>query len=263
MNQRSRDYLHSRGITDEAIEMYRIEGDDRKIIIPVKGFNKYRTYPEKNYFYDKGFSAALFGIEQIGSSRWCVLTEGELDALRLASLGIPAVSGSGGAKTFKDEWISELPQYVFICYDTDDVGVEAAKKIHWKIPNSRVVKLPVGKDVTEYLTLHSKEDFELLLTQSVMIQMPLEEPPVFRKTTARTNAELEEIKKIPISDYIKFTHGKAKCVFHSETNPSMQFYPKDNRVFCFSCGKGGDIVDVIQAMQGVDFKDAVKFLTGK
>ena len=69
MNQNFREYLHGRGITDQAIDRYGVTGTDTKIIIPIQGFNKYRTYPQKQYFYDKGFTAALFGLEQL-TGKW-------------------------------------------------------------------------------------------------------------------------------------------------------------------------------------------------
>lgn len=263
MTKSSRAYLNARGITDAVIERYRIGGDEEKIIIPVQGFNKYRTFPKKQYFYDKGFNAALFGLEQLEGSLWCVLTEGELDALRLASVGIPAVSGSGGAKTFKDEWVEQLPKHVFICYDTDAPGIEGANNAHWKIPGSRIVQLPQEfKDVTDYMQEHTKDDFEELIKKSIVVPPPPPPAPTFRRTVARDDAELDDIKRIPITDYVKFVNGKAKCLWHRDGTPSMHYYRKENRVYCFGCGVGGDIVDVIQAQKGVSFREAINILRG-
>lgn len=259
MNPEAKKYLNGRGITDETIERYRISGDNEKIIIPINGFNKYRTYPVKRYFYDKGFTAALFGVEQLGESPWCVLTEGELDALRLASEGVPAISGTGGAGTFKDEWISELPTLVFICYDTDKVGKDNALKVHWKTQGSRIVDLPAGKDVSEYLINHTKEQFLSLLQKARVEVKPL---PVFhlRKMKSRMGTSLERAKQYPIEELIKFDRQRnAKCIWHNEKTASMHLY-SDNHVYCFGCSKGDDAVGVFQTLHNLSFDEAVNRL---
>lgn len=255
MTQPFRTYLHSRGITDEAIERYGISGTDDKVIIPVQGFNKYRTFPTKRYFYDKGFKAALFGLQQLGGSKWCVLTEGELDALRLASEGLPAVSGTGGAGTFKDEWVSQLPEFVFICYDTDEAGKSNARKVHWAIPKSRIVELPEGKDVTEYMATHTKEDFEELIKQATVEPKP---PPVV--TFRRAQSRIPKGKNVPITNFIKFTNSKAKCIWHKDDTPSLHYYPKTNTVYCFGCDKSADVISVVMQLHGLSFTEAVKKL---
>lgn len=256
MNPEARKYLNSRGISDEVISRYRIGGDKDKIILPVKGFNKYRTYPNKKYFYDKGFTANLFGTEHLVGSPWCVLTEGEMDTLRLASEGIPAVSGTGGAGTFKDEWISELPALVFICYDTDKVGKDNAKKVHWRIAGSRIIDLPEGKDITDYFQNHTKEQFLLLMQNARTEPKPL---PVFlsRSTKSRKGTRIEKAKQYPIEELLKFNHQrKTKCIWHEEKTPSMHLYP-DNHVYCFGCSKGADVIGVYQTLYGVSFEEAV------
>lgn len=72
--------------------------------------------------------------------------------------------------------------------------------------------------------------------------------------------EIEKIKQIPISSFIEFNRGVACCVFHEEKTPSMKYYQKDNRVYCFGCHKGGDVIDVTMATQKNSFKEAIAFL---
>ena len=71
---------------------------------------------------------------------------------------------------------------------------------------------------------------------------------------------IADIKKIPIESLIEFNRsGFAPCVFHNEKTPSMKYYRDDNRVYCFGCGKGGDILDVYQALHNIsDVKEAIK-----
>ena len=71
---------------------------------------------------------------------------------------------------------------------------------------------------------------------------------------------IERAKKVPITSLIEVRKdGKARCVWHSERTPSMHVY-KNNKAHCFGCGKRGDVVDVFQALNGVDFKTAVTSL---
>jgi DNA primase len=77
-------------------------------------------------------------------------------------------------------------------------------------------------------------------------------------------SDLESIRKIPITNYIDFKGGVACCIFHSERNPSMYYNdfnsPYPNTVKCYSCGKFGDVIDVVMETQNVDFKNAIQLL---
>ena len=54
--------------------------------------------------------------------------------------------------------------------------------------------------------------------------------------------------------------GFIRCVFHKEKTASMKVYPES--VYCFGCGKSGDVFAVVQTLDGVDFKTAFKKLGG-
>ncbi|MDR0326569.1 MAG: hypothetical protein LBI19_10825 [Oscillospiraceae bacterium] len=53
-------------------------------------------------------------------------------------------------------------------------------------------------------------------------------------------------------------HGKALCFAHAEKTPSLSF--KGNRWHCFGCGAGGDVVDMVAAIQGITGLEAAKQL---
>lgn len=56
---------------------------------------------------------------------------------------------------------------------------------------------------------------------------------------------------------------KGKSPFTSEKTPSFYVSPERGMYYCFSTSQGGDIFTFIQAMEGVDFKGALKILAEK
>lgn len=50
------------------------------------------------------------------------------------------------------------------------------------------------------------------------------------------------------------------CPLHEERRASFFIYPDTNSFFCFSCQKGGSVINLIMELHGVDFKDAVLVL---
>ncbi|CAB1065845.1 DNA primase DnaG [Olavius sp. associated proteobacterium Delta 1] len=52
------------------------------------------------------------------------------------------------------------------------------------------------------------------------------------------------------------------CPFHHDKNPSFSVTPSRNEWHCFGCGKGGDVIRFVELFDQVDFKEAVKRLSG-
>lgn len=85
------------------------------------------------------------------------------------------------------------------------------------------------------------------------------------KVSVKDTETLQDLKKIPITNFVDFKRNLAHCVFHSDKTPSMIYNDFDhstlpNTVKCFSCGKFGTVIDVIMATRNVSFKEAVKIL---
>lgn len=142
---------------------------DTQIVIPIKDkegkvlFNKYRNLGEgqPKYTYDSGSHATLFNPEGLEGIDFVFLCEGEMDAIRLDQEGMPAVSFTSGASTFKEEWVDYfVDKKVYILYDNDEAGIEGAKKVKELLPKAIIITLPEGsKDVCEYLMDHTMEEF--------------------------------------------------------------------------------------------------------
>ena len=70
-----------------------------------------------------------------------------------------------------------------------------------------------------------------------------------------------------VSQYVKLersgTSLRARCPFHAERTPSFHVSPDRGTYHCFGCGVGGDIFSFVQAIEGLDFKGALKVLAEK
>lgn len=70
-----------------------------------------------------------------------------------------------------------------------------------------------------------------------------------------------------VSQYVKLersgTNMRARCPFHAERTPSFFVSPERGTYHCFGCNVGGDIFSFVEAIEGLDFKGALKVLADK
>lgn len=57
---------------------------------------------------------------------------------------------------------------------------------------------------------------------------------------------------------VRFEHGKAKCIFHSDKTPSLGIKNGQYKCFSIECGANGDLLNLIQYKENVGFAEAVK-----
>lgn len=184
--ERIRTYLNQRCLPNEIIDRFKIGWTDKVIAIPIYNkdneytFFKFRKDPiwdassTPKYWYKKGAQAELYGWENVTSPKpILIICEGEFDRLVLESKGIPAISSTGGAGTFKDEWIPYLKEVsnLYICFDRDEAGATFAQKLMEKLPHAKFISLSGlsegKKDITDFFVLgNTLEDFNKLLRQA-------------------------------------------------------------------------------------------------
>lgn len=75
-----------------------------------------------------------------------------------------------------------------------------------------------------------------------------------------TPERIERAKQFPISDLLEIRRGTTLCIFHDDHKPSLKYYPKDNRVYCYACNRGEDAIGVLMTLRKIDFREAVRFL---
>lgn len=52
----------------------------------------------------------------------------------------------------------------------------------------------------------------------------------------------------------------ALCPFHDDHEPSLTVYVDSDRFHCFGCGVAGDVIDFVEHLEGVGFREAVRLL---
>lgn len=278
MPDRIRAWLNARGISDQTIKDYGLYYDEAKqrIAIPIRdednvfAYNKYRRDPDlqegPKYMYDRGGRALLFGAGRLWREGPVIICEGEFDCMLLDSKGFVAVTSTGGAFTFRPEWVKLLEgREVYVCLDNDDAGRAGTMRIASMIPEAKVMVLPgleIKGDITDFFKEHDANDFRFAMTFAERLPPP--PPPTKIKPKAR-GTDLERAKSVPLSNYIKIDPNGArlvKCPFHTDGTASFKWYKKDNRWWCFGGCGGGDVVDFVMKQEGVDLRTAVQRILG-
>ena len=292
LNDRIRTYLHGRGISDEVLRRFLIGWSGWRITIPVTNRDgqvvsfKLAKDPADEGDSPKmlstpGASAELYGWEWLQHPvPRIVVCEGEFDRLVLESRGIPAVTSTAGAGTFRLEWADAFERVaeVFLCFDRDEAGERGADKVAHLLPRARVVQLPddvgSGGDVSDYFVRlgHGIHEFEELLAAAEPRQFGTGRTgvmPVAGSETKWLRAELDELKaRVPldklVSNYVELIprgrHLVGCCPFHTDEHPSFVVFPTQQRFHCFGCSAHGDAFAFLMRVESLRFPEAVQAL---
>lgn len=270
------------------------------IVIPIFdengefSFNKYRRNPindiKPKYLYDKGSKTTLYALHAAKKYQTILITEGEMDCLVAWSANIPAVSSTGGAISFQAEWAEIFKdKEVILCFDNDDAGGNGMAKTLEFIPHAKILFLPDRpgvKDISDYAAAggdlreliksarHFKNMEEVIEDRAeraskwqsthfhdeYIAKHSKPAPSPRKERDPFTGSKIEQAKLYPITDLMRFEHFKAVCPWHNEKTSSLHYYPDNNRVYCFGCGKSGDAIDVYRVLNNCGFKEAVEKL---
>lgn len=180
--------LERRGLTVETLRHFEIGHDGQRYYIPIRdeqdrvvNIRRYRmdSRASKMISWRSGYGEArLWPLTALAQPLVC-LVEGEMDCLLARQVGLNAVTTTGGAGTWKEEWNTLFRgKHVVICYDVDEAGRAGSTAIAQKLvslaASVKVVRLPltepVGADFTDYIVGHGQTmaDFSRLVEQSAV-----------------------------------------------------------------------------------------------
>ena len=274
--KRIREWLNSRGLSDAVLELNKIGWNGTHIVIPVFDkdgkhlFNKYRRDPASEdgpkYTYETGATVNLYGLNHINKDvKEVIICEGEFDCLLLQSKGFNAVTSTGGAVSFQEDWAPLFEGIdTYVCFDNDKAGESGKMKVFRLVRHAKNVPLPpeVGEhgDITDFFIKlgNTAEDFRAYMEVSEAVPIKEEHEERSHRTYTGDTSDREQAKKVPLGELLKFNRQHfAICPFHKEKTPSLKKY-KDNRWYCFGCGVGGDTIDLVMKMNDCSLPEAIK-----
>ncbi|PXX15870.1 twinkle protein [Paraburkholderia tropica] len=162
------EWFASRGVTMETVNAFKVaeqpRGDALYAVFPYfRGAElinaKYRNIADKKDMrQEAGAEPCLYGWDLIDPScRTVAIAEGELDAMTLHQVGIPALSvnaGAGNHQWIDNDW-ERLERFseILLCYDNDEPGRKGAREAANRLGNERcrVVTFDEAKDANEFL----------------------------------------------------------------------------------------------------------------
>ncbi len=174
------DYLQNvRGLTKETIDRFMIGRNKNRLTIPIyengslANFRMYNAESENKIInFKSGCGIYLYGEENLIKYNKIVVSEGEFDRHILEQVGIPAVTSTGGAGSFKKEWLYLFAgKEVSILFDRDLAGDNGSEKIYNYLKETAIVNIvliqdefPEGYDITDlYLDGWREKEFKELI----------------------------------------------------------------------------------------------------
>lgn len=164
---RVKEWLAGRGLNAETIAAFKVgeqrrEGKEYAVFPYMRDGElvnvKYRNVDEKkDMLQEGGAEPCLYGWHLIPpNARQIVITEGEIDAMSLHQVGIPALSVNAGARN--NQWIEQdwerLERFsdIVVCFDNDEAGDKGAAEVMRRLGLDRTRRMRVGaKDANQWL----------------------------------------------------------------------------------------------------------------
>ncbi len=181
---------------------------------------KYMNSPETPVFHKGRNLFALNLAKQSGMKEGVILVEGYMDVVSLYQRGITnAVAGLGTALT-EDQarLIKRYASRVYVCYDSDEAGQNAAQKAIGLLTEAgntvKVVSYTGAKDPDEYVLKKGVESFRKLLTEA-------HETVEFKLLKLRKQYDLYDV-----TQKISFLSGAAEVLAEIDNEMAREAYIK-------------------------------------
>jgi len=106
-----------------------------------------------------------------------------------------------------------------------------------------------------------EEALQVLITESVKANRN-RAGNNFNAESIKTDTDITEVTERYIKLKKTGRNLTGLCPFHKEKHPSFTVYPNTQSWYCFSCCKGGDVINFIMLIEGTDFRSALSILKG-
>lgn len=214
------DLKNERGFVDDTIRRFKIGWDGSRYTIPIYdaegnlvNVRRYKLHAAKDS--DKMLNipghgeGRIYGLDTLAENETVILTEGETDRIIGCQEGLPCVTHTAGAATFKLAWGPLFQgKTVYICYDNDEAGrtgaSKAAKVMDGFAEAVYRIDIPLpqrGADLTDFLWKegHSADEFRELMVNAPAMRasqhVSAEEAPLVGKQVTLEDSMSEEHTK--------------------------------------------------------------------
>lgn len=138
---------------------------------------KYRDR-DKNFKMYKGAKKTLYNIDAIVDQPFCVIVEGEVDAMSFHEAGVSSVVSVPNGFNAKGQinldylndiyYLLEPLERVYLCVDNDEAGENGKKELVRRLGAEKVwlCELEDCKDANEYLVKYGKEKLHQIITNA-------------------------------------------------------------------------------------------------
>ncbi len=175
-----REYFKSRGLNKDTAKHFKIGfTESNEIAIPVfKNGDlvdyKFRSIANKEFRRHSGGETWVVNeqaFQYAEEDKYIICVEGEFDAMALYQLGFRSVVSTTGGAQGPTPWLNNIPDdaQIYICYDSDLSGQEAAYKLADRVGIERCKNIVFKnvKDANDFLLdSGTKEEYQRLLDDS-------------------------------------------------------------------------------------------------
>ncbi|CAA9203365.1 VapE domain-containing protein [Flavobacterium collinsii] len=138
----------------------------------------------QKFFLNKYRSNDIFGLEQINkNAEFIIICAGKKDCLILNANGFNAITFRSENHNITSEQLKLLNnKNLFICYDNDQAGINARKKITAKYDVREIVLPADFNDIADFFQTNSKSDFQRLIDENTIQDKSKEIYSIFHQT---------------------------------------------------------------------------------
>lgn len=115
--------------------------------------------------------------------------------------------------------------------------------------------LAIGDSISLYYARQLFHEISYLFTHATYTEVQQKNQP-----QQVTTEMIEHAKSIPITNFVPFTHGKAKAWCHNDKRPSLYHATRKNLAICPVCDRKFGPIDIIMECYNMTFFEAVRHL---